>query len=421
MSPSSPGLSRSDLSRNRSAFNSAGALNVRHIRTEARSRSATRLMCRYGRIPGSRAGVRGREREWGGATSTLHRREIVGCSVSARRRMMREHNLDWSGRRTLVTGAAGFIGSQLVEALAQAGASVRAFVRYNSRNDYGWLERLDSGVADSVEIFRGDLVNPDAVGGAVQGCESVFHLGALIPIPYSYQHPREFVEANVTGTLNVLEASRREEVRRLVHTSTSEVYGTAQSVPIDEDHPLKAQSPYAATKIAADQLALSFKDSFEIPVVIARPFNTYGPRQSARAVIPTVITQAMAMDAVELGSTHPTRDFLYVEDTVAGLIRCAETEGLDGEVINLGTGVEVSIADLAALVLRLVNRQVAVEHSPVRARPPGSEVERLIADTGKAERLTGWIAQVSLEEGLRRTIEWFETALGDYKPSLYNV
>ena len=328
---------------------------------------------------------------------------------------------DWNGRPTLVTGAAGFIGSHLVEALARSGANVRAFVRYNSRNDYGWLEELDATTLDNVEIFRGDLANPEAADGAVKGCDSVFHLGALIPIPYSYLHPREFVDANVTGTLNVLEACRRRDVRRLVHTSSSEVYGTAQSVPIDENHPLRAQSPYAATKIGADQLALSFKDSFDTPVVIARPFNTYGPRQSARAVIATLITQAMTRDAVELGSTHPTRDFLYVGDTVRGMIRCAEAEGIEGEVINLGTGVEVSVGEVASLIFRLLDRELPVEFSPDRARPKESEVERLLADASKAERLLGWKPEVALGDGLQLTVEWFRDALARYKPSLYNV
>jgi len=327
----------------------------------------------------------------------------------------------WKDRPALVTGAAGFIGSHLVEALARSGANVRAFVRYNSRNDYGWLEECDAAILASVEIFRGDLANPEAAGGAVEGCDSVFHLGALIPIPYSYVHPREFVAANVTGTLNVLEACRRHDVRRLVHTSSSEVYGTAQSVPIDENHPLRAQSPYAATKIGADQLALSFKDSFDTPVVIARPFNTYGPRQSARAVIPTLITQAMTRETVELGSTHPTRDFLYVGDTVRGMISCAEAEGIEGEVINLGTGVEISVAEVASLIFRLLDRELPVEFSPDRARPKGSEVERLLADARKAERLMGWKPEVPLEDGLRRTIEWFGDAVARYKPSLYNV
>jgi NAD dependent epimerase/dehydratase len=329
--------------------------------------------------------------------------------------------VNWSGRKVLVTGAAGFIGSHLVESLARDGAEVRAFVRYNSRNDYGWLEQLDDTLSDEVEIFRGDLANPEAVHNAVRDCDTIFHLGALIPIPYSYQHPREFVEANVAGTLNVLEACRREPVRRLVHTSTSEVYGTALRVPIDEEHPLNAQSPYAATKIGADQLALSFRRSFETPVVVARPFNTFGPRQSARAVIPTLITQALALESVELGSTHPTRDFLYVEDLARGCRRCAEAAGVEGEVINLGTGTEISIADLAETVFRLVGRESALSYSEDRARPPQSEVERLLADTSKARRLLDWSPEVTLEEGLKRTIEWFESSLDAYKPSIYNV
>jgi NAD dependent epimerase/dehydratase len=328
---------------------------------------------------------------------------------------------NWSGRQVLVTGAAGFIGSHLVEALGRAGADVRAFVRYNSRNDYGWLEQLDPALIGEIEIFRGDLANPEAVGNAALGRDTIFHLGALIPIPYSYRHPREFVAANVEGTLNVLEACRRESVRRLVQTSTSEVYGTAMRVPIDEQHPLNAQSPYAATKIAADQLALSFWRSFETPVVVARPFNTFGPRQSARAVIQTLITQALGREEVELGSLHPTRDFLYVEDAVSGMMRCAETEGVEGEVVNLGSGAEISIADLAELVFRLVGRELPITFSPDRARPPLSEVERLLADRSKAEQLLGWTPKVGLEEGLRRTIEWFEDFLPSYKPSLYNV
>jgi len=329
--------------------------------------------------------------------------------------------VSWSGRKVLVTGAAGFIGSHLAEALARDGAEVRAFVRYNSRNDYGWLEQLDDTLRDEVEIFRGDLTNPEAVANAVKDRETVFHLGALIPIPYSYEHPREFVEANAVGTLNVLEACRREPVRRVVHTSTSEVYGTALRVPIDEEHPLNAQSPYAATKIAADQLALSYRRSFDTPVVVARPFNTYGPRQSARAVIPTLITQALALESVELGSTHPTRDFLYVEDLARGFMRCAEADGVEGEVINLGTGTEISIAELAETVFRLVGRESALTYSEDRARPGKSEVERLLADASKAKRLLDWEAEVSLEEGLRRTIEWFEGSLDAYKPSIYNV
>ena len=327
----------------------------------------------------------------------------------------------WSGRPVLVTGAGGFIGSHLTEALARAGAEVRAFVRYNSRGDHGWLEIADPDVSQEIEVFRGDLGNPEAVAGGMAGREVVFHLGALIPIPYSYRHPREFVTANVEGTLNVVEAARREEPARIVHTSTSEVYGTAQTVPIDEEHPLHPQSPYAASKVGADQIALSFQRSFGTPVVVARPFNTYGPRQSARAVIPTIVTQALARDVVELGATDPTRDFLFVEDTVRGMMRCAEAEGVEGEVINLGTGIEISIGELAERVLRRLGKELPVALDQDRLRPADSEVERLVADTTKARRLLGWEPEVDLDEGLRQTIEWLTGSLGAYKASIYNV
>lgn len=328
---------------------------------------------------------------------------------------------DWSGRRVLVTGAGGFIGSHLAERLARAGAEVRAFVRYTSRGDHGWLEDVAADAAQSIEVFRGDLANPEAVQGAMSGCEAVFHLGALIPIPYSYRHPREFVTANVEGTLNVLEAARREEPARVVHTSTSEVYGTAQRVPIDEEHPLRPQSPYAASKVGADQLALSYQRSFGTPVVVARPFNTYGPRQSARAVIPTIATQALARDVVELGATSPTRDFLYVEDTAAGIVACSEADGVDGEVVNLGTGSEISIGELAERILHLTGSEVSVSLDEERLRPADSEVERLVADVTKARRLLDWEPRVELDEGLRQTIEWLSRSLEAYKPSLYNV
>lgn len=329
---------------------------------------------------------------------------------------------EWNDRPVLVTGAGGFIGSHLVEALAGRGASVRAFVRYNSRNDYGWLESLDPTTSERVEIFRGDLVNPEAVSRAVEGCEVVFHLGALIPIPYSYVHPREFVVANTVATLNVLEALRRHGSARLVHTSTSEVYGTAQRVPIDEDHPLNAQSPYAASKIGADQLALSYVRAFELPIVVARPFNTYGPRQSARAVIPTIIAQALSgADHLEVGSLEPTRDFVFVEDTVRGLIACAEAQNVDGEVVNLGSGAEVAIGELVERILKLVGVELPVHISDDRRRPPASEVERLLADPGKAKRLLGWTASTSLDDGLARVVDWMRGSLGVYKPSRYNV
>ncbi len=327
----------------------------------------------------------------------------------------------WHGRKVLVTGAGGFIGSHLAELLARQGAEVRAFIRYTSRGEHGWLEQVSPETAEAIEVFRGDLANPEAVRSSMHGCEFVFHLGALIPIPYSYVHPREFVTANVEGTLNVLEAARQEEPARIVHTSTSEVYGTAQRIPIDEEHPLHPQSPYAASKVGADQLALSYRRSFGTPVVVARPFNTYGPRQSARAVIPTIVSQALSRDVVELGATSPTRDFLYVEDTAAGLAACAMAEEVEGEVINLGTGSEVSIGELAERIVQLAGRDVSVSLDEHRLRPPDSEVERLVADTSKARQLLGWEPTVELDDGLRRTIEWLSASLEAYKPSLYNV
>lgn len=332
-----------------------------------------------------------------------------------------ERSESWAGRSVLVTGAGGFIGSHLAEALARAGASVRAFVRYTSRGDHGWLEAADPDVVRELEIFRGDLGNPEAVAGAVVGRDVIFHLGALIPIPYSYRHPREFVTANVSGTLNVLEASRRAEAQRIVHTSTSEVYGTAQEIPIDEEHRLHPQSPYAATKVGADQLALSYQRSFGTPVAIVRPFNTYGPRQSARAVIPTIIAQALSRETIELGATDTTRDFLYVGDTVAGMMRCGGAVGVEGEVINLGTGVEVSIAEVVQRVLRLLQREVPVTFDDDRLRPPDSEVERLVAEVAKAKALLGWTPETDLDQGLQRTIDWLTGSLSEYKPAIYNV
>jgi NAD dependent epimerase/dehydratase len=320
-----------------------------------------------------------------------------------------------------VTGAGGFIGSRLVEHLVQTGASVRAFVRYTSRGDYGWLDAFPADVLDEVDVFRGDLANPEAVSNAVAGTDAVLHLGALIPIPYSYLHAREYVAANVIGTLNVLEAVRRHGIRRVVHTSTSEVYGTPDVVPITEEHPLRAQSPYAATKIGADQLALSYWRSFGIPVVVVRPFNTFGPRQSARAVIPTIISQAFERDAIELGSTQPTRDFLFVDDTVVGIERCSVADGVEGEVINLGTGVEISVGEVAERVLRMVGRDLPIVTTSERVRPADSEVERLLADTTKAQRLLGWRSSVDFDEGLRRTIDWLREFAHRYNSSLYNV
>jgi NAD dependent epimerase/dehydratase len=327
----------------------------------------------------------------------------------------------WHGCRVLVTGAAGFIGSHLVEALVRDGADVRAFVRYNSRNDYGWLDTLDPAISDEVEIFRGDLVNPDAVAGSVRGRERILHLGALIPIPYSYRHPREFIATNVVGTLNVLEAARHADIVRVVQVSSSEVYGTPSDLPIPETAPLNAQSPYAASKIGADQLASSYSDSFELPVVIARPFNTFGPRQSARAVIPTIIGAALSENEITLGSTSPTRDFLYVDDTVSGLMRCGVAAGVEGDVVNLGTGTETSVADVAKMILEELGIEKPIRMADERVRPDRSEVQRLRADVAKARTLLDWTPGVPLADGLRRTIDWFRRSVVAYKPSIYNV
>jgi NAD dependent epimerase/dehydratase len=328
---------------------------------------------------------------------------------------------EWEGRSVLVTGAAGFIGSHLVEALVRNGARVRAFVRYNSRNDYGWLDEIDAEIFGQVEIFRGDLANPEAVAGSVSGCERVLHLGALIPIPYSYRHPREFVATNVVGTLNVLEAARRAEISRLVQVSSSEVYGTPVDMPIPETAALNAQSPYAASKVGADQLAVSYYDSFDLPVVIARPFNTFGPRQSARAVIPTIITAALRETEILLGSTTPTRDFLYVDDTVAGLMRCAEADGVEGDVINLGTGSQISVGEVASLILEQLGIQKPIALADERVRPSRSEVQHLEADITKAKAVLGWRPAVPFADGLRRTVEWYRASIAAYKPSIYNV
>jgi dTDP-glucose 4,6-dehydratase len=289
----------------------------------------------------------------------------------------------WQGKHVLVTGAGGFIGSHLVECLVEEGARVRAFVRYTSRSDLGCLDACPPEVLEEVEPFFGDLENPEAAERGVAGCDVVLHLGALIPIPYSFVHPREFVAANVIGGINMLEACRREEVERLVQISSSEVYGTAQTAPIDESHPLQAQSPYAATKIGADQLALSYWRSFGLPVVVARPFNTFGPRQSARAVIPTIITQALTRDVIELGSTTPTRDFLFVRDTARGIMACAAApSSVEGEVINLGTGVEVTVGEVVERVLKIVGRDLPVVTTGERVRR-AKEVERLLADASR--------------------------------------
>ncbi len=315
--------------------------------------------------------------------------------------------------RILVTGADGFIGSHVVEELVRQGRSVRAFVLYNSFDHWGWLDSVPSEVKDSIEVVAGDVRDRNCVDAALSGCAGVLHLAALIGIPYSYRAAESYVDVNVHGTLNVVEAARAAGLEKVVVTSTSEVYGTAQFVPITEEHPLVGQSPYAATKIAADQLALSYHKSFGVPVAVARPFNTYGPRQSARAVIPTIITQiAGGARKIKLGALYPTRDLTFVADTARGLIAVHDSEKSIGEVINLGAGFEISIGDLARLIADVMGVKIEIESEAERLRPSASEVERLCAATGKAERLLGWRPQFEgidgLRQGLAATAKWFE-------------
>ncbi len=311
------------------------------------------------------------------------------------------------GRKVLVTGAGGFIGSHLAERLAEEGAEVRAMVHYNALGRSGWLD--ESARSGDMEIVAGDVTDTESVFRHVEGREIVFHLAALIGIPYSYVAPRSYLRTNIEGTLNVLEACRRVGVERLLQTSTSEVYGTAQYVPIDEKHPLQGQSPYSASKIAADKMVEAFAASYALRVVTVRPFNTFGPRQSRRAVIPTIISQLLAGDAVRLGSLSPRRDLNYVTNTVAGFVAAAEATNVAGEAVNFGSGSDISIGELVGEIGRLMGKTPVVESEPARVRPEGSEVERLLADNAKAKSLTGWAPTVSLQDGLQRTIDWLRT------------
>jgi len=325
----------------------------------------------------------------------------------------------WTKKKVLVTGAGGFIGSHLVERLVEAGASVRAFVRYNSRADPGLLQMASPETISRLELIGGDLRDLDAVRKAVEGCELVFHLGALISIPYSYLHPVEVAESNFIGTLNVLIACRDFGVRRLLHTSTSEVYGTALRDTIDESHPLQGQSPYSASKIGADKLAESFYCAYELPVVTVRPFNTYGPRQSARAVIPTIITQAIARNTIHLGSTSTIRDFTYVGDTVNGFLCAAIAKDVDGCTFNLGTGHAIRIGDLAERIIQKVGTQVKVEVDAARLRPQKSEVKRLLSNNALARERLDWNPTVDLDDGLDKTIAWIRENLNHYRVGIY--
>jgi NAD dependent epimerase/dehydratase len=329
--------------------------------------------------------------------------------------------MNWNGKKVLVTGAGGFIASHLVERLVSEGAQARAFTRYNSRNDVGMLRLIPPEVFSELEIVRGDLRDVEAVRGAVRGADTVFHLGALIAIPYSYVHPREVIETNVMGTVNVLMAARDFGVRRVVHTSTSEVYGTARYTPIDEAHPLQGQSPYSASKIGADKIAESFYRSFEVPVVTLRPFNTYGPRQSTRAVIPTIITQALTRDEVKLGSLDPYRDFTFVRDTANGFLCVAEAENVLGQEINLGNDNTIRIGDLAEKIFGIIGKTPKVVTDAQRIRPGKSEVMKLWASNQKAKEMIGWEPHVSLDEGLRLTIDWISAHLDLYRPDQYMV
>jgi len=330
--------------------------------------------------------------------------------------------------KILVTGADGFIGSHLTEALVRAGFDVRAFVLYNSFNSWGWLDHVPADIRAALDVFSGDIRDPHGVKEAMKGCDAVLHLAALIAIPYSYHSPDTYVDTNIKGTLNVLQAARELGVSRVIHTSTSEVYGTARFVPITEEHPLQGQSPYSATKIAADQLAYSFYASFGLPVVIARPFNTYGPRQSARAVIPTIITQiANGQRKIRLGAVSPTRDFNFVKDTVAGFIAALNSNQGLGEVVNFGSNFEISIGDTAQLIAEAMNTEIEIVTDEARLRPGNSEVERLWADNAKAEQLFGWQPSYGSREGFKRglveTAEWFvqHDNLRSYKADIYNL
>jgi len=327
----------------------------------------------------------------------------------------------WQNKQVLVTGAGGFLGSHLVERLAELGARVRALVRYNSRNDWGLLELLPDKIKSQIEVVSGDITDPYSTAKSMGGCAVVFHLAALIAIPYSYVAPAQYVAVNCGGTLNLLEAALQQGVERFVHTSTSETYGTAQYTPIDEAHPLKGQSPYAASKIGADKLAESYYFSFGLPVATVRPFNTFGPRQSARAIIPTIISQALSGDFIRLGHLTPKRDLTFVSDTIEGFIKAAMAPQAVGQVINLGTGRTVNVGELANIIVELVGGNKEIVSDPQRLRPEASEVMHLECNNRQAREILGWQPQVSLEEGLRRTMEYLAANLSRYKPGIYNI
>jgi NAD dependent epimerase/dehydratase len=326
-----------------------------------------------------------------------------------------------SRKKALVTGAAGFIGSHLVEGLLKKGYDVKAFVHYNSRNDWGWIDTFDPSTKKQVEVVTGDLRDPFVVKKAVEGCAKVFHLGALIAIPYSYRAPQEYVQTNITGTLNICQSALELGVERVLHTSTSEVYGTAQYVPIDEKHPLQGQSPYSASKIGADKIAESYHLSFQLPVTTIRPFNTYGPRQSSRAIIPTIISQALTQDKIKLGSLTPVRDLNYVQDTVNGFITASETPATIGHTYNLAQGMGITVGELAQKILKILKIEKPIVSDDERVRPENSEVLRLIGASQKALTEMNWKPETSLDTGLTETIHWIQKNIQYFKTDIYNV
>ncbi|MDD4279678.1 SDR family NAD(P)-dependent oxidoreductase [Candidatus Sumerlaeota bacterium] len=327
----------------------------------------------------------------------------------------------WQNRKVLVTGAGGFIGSHLTEQLVELGADVTAFIRYNANGCRGLLSTLPCETLNKIRFVNGDLCHAGALDEAFEGQQTVFHLAAIIAIPYSYKNPQHVVTNNVTATLNVLEAAKRHKVKRIVNTSSSEVYGTAQRVPIDESHPLQAQSPYAAAKIATDKLAQAWNLSYDLPVVTLRPFNTYGPRQSARAIVPTIITQAITLKKIFLGAVHPTRDLNFVTDTVQGFLKIAQTPGIEGQTFNVGSGIEISIGDLADQIIKILGNDIPIIFDASRIRPTPSEVNRLLADASQATKVLGWKPQVNLPEGLSRTIDYINQHIGEYRPTEYSI
>jgi NAD dependent epimerase/dehydratase len=328
----------------------------------------------------------------------------------------------WENKKVLVTGAGGFIGSHLAEALAREKANVRAFVHYNSRNDWGNLELLPRDLLEKIEVITGDIRDPFCVRNAIKRCDTVFHLAALIAIPYSYLAPKDFVDTNIQGTLNVMQACRDENTRKVVHTSTSEVYGTALYTPIDEKHPLQGQSPYSASKIGADMMAQSYYNSFELPVATIRPFNTFGPRQSARAVIPAICSQILSgKKEIHLGLLSPVRDFTFVRDTVNGFLKIAESERSIGEVINIGSGKGISIGDLLKTIIDLIGKDISIISDDERMRPSKSEVMNLLCDNKKASDLVGWKPAFTLEDGLKETIKYVQEHPEKYKVNIYNI